>query len=221
MRRILLLSALLAANTTAFSRALEDFERQLARTPPVSTGFVEYRFSHLLKKPLRSSGTLEYRADGILTRSVAAPYREVTEVTGDEVRITRAGKPTRTFSLERAPQLRVVLGSFRALLEGHLTPLTRDFDVQLVEQPPRWTLTLTPRDARLAKQLAHIAVFGAGERPQCLEAIEPDGDGALTLLQDAAALQEKPPARVEVEQACHSGGASPAHSLARPQATRQ
>jgi hypothetical protein len=73
-------------------------------------------------------------------------------------------------------------------------------------------------------------VFGAGERPQCLEAIEPDGDGALTLLQDAPAPQEKPPARIDVEQACHSGGAPPAHSTApdtahtdhsRPQATRQ
>ena len=195
------------ANTTAFSRALEDFERQLARTPPVSTGFVEYRFSHLLKKPLRSSGTLEYRADGVLTRDVASPYREVTEVTGDEVRITRAGKPTRTFSLERAPQLRVLLGSFRALLDGHLTPLTKDFDVQVTEQTPRWTLTLKPLDAHLAKQLARIAVFGAGGRPRCLEALEPDGDVALTLLEDAPLEQGKLPARVEVEKACHSSGA--------------
>jgi len=192
---------------TAFSRALEDFERQLARTPPVSTGFVEYRFSHLLKKPLRSSGTLEYGADGVLTRIVASPYREVTEVTGDQVRITRAGKPTRTFSLERAPQLRVLLGSFRALLDGHLTPLTKDFEVQLTEQAPRWTLTLKPRDARLAKQLARIAVFGAGERPQCLEALEPDGDGALTLLEGAPLEPAKLPARAEVEKACRSSGA--------------
>jgi hypothetical protein len=207
LRRILLLSALLTTNTAAFSRALEDFERQLARTPPVSTGFVEYRFSHLLKKPLRSSGTLEYRADGVLTRTVAAPYREVTEVTGDAVRITRADKPARTFSLERAPQLRVLLGSFRALLDGHLTPLTKDFDVQLTEQAPRWTLTLRPKDARLAKQLARIDVFGAGERPRCLEALEPDGDGALTLLEDAPLKEEKLPARAEVEQACRASGA--------------
>jgi hypothetical protein len=220
LRRILFLSALLAANT-AFSRALEDFERQLARTPPVSTGFVEYRFSHLLKKPLRSSGTLEYRADGVLTRNVDSPYREVTEVTGDEVRIARAGKPTRTFSLERAPQLRVLLGSFRALLDGHLTPLTRDFDVQLTEEPPRWTLTLKPRDARLAKQLARIDVFGAAERPQCLEALEPDGDGALTLLQEAPARQETLPVRAEVEKACRSGGAPAVHAASRPSTTQQ
>ena len=72
---------------------LEQLEQKLARTPPVSTEFVEYRFSHLLKKPLRSSGTLEYRADGVMVRNVAAPNREVTEVDGEQVRITRAANP--------------------------------------------------------------------------------------------------------------------------------
>jgi len=196
----------------AFSRALEDFERQLARTPPVSTGFVEYRFSHLLKKPLRTSGTLEYRADGVLTRNLASPYHEVTEVTGDEVRITRADKPTRSFSLERAPQLRVLLGSFRALLDGHLTPLRQDFDVELTEDAPRWALTLTPKDARMARQLARINVYGACERPRCLEALEPDGDAAFTLLVDVPELAARLPTRGELEHECQIGGVPPTQS---------
>ncbi len=112
-------------------RGLEALEQKLARTPPVSTEFVEYRFSHLLKKPLRSSGTLEYRADGVMVRNVVAPGRELTEVDGGQVRITRAGKPARTLSLQRAPQLRVLLGSFRALLEGRLSPLQQDFALTL------------------------------------------------------------------------------------------
>jgi hypothetical protein len=57
LQRILLLVALLLANT-APARSLEELEKTLARTPPVSTDFVEYRFSHVLKKPLRTSGTL-------------------------------------------------------------------------------------------------------------------------------------------------------------------
>ena len=88
----MLLSALLLTAIPASSRGLEELEQRLARTPPVSTDFVEYRFSHLLKKPLRSSGTLEYRADGALIRNVESPYRELTEVSGDQVRITRGSK---------------------------------------------------------------------------------------------------------------------------------
>jgi len=199
-------------STAVSGRTIEDFERELRRTPPVSTAFVEYRFSHLLKKPLQSSGTLEYRADGVLARNVDQPYREITEVTGDQVRIQRADKPARTLSLQRAPQLRVVLGSFRALLEGQFAPLAEDFEVTLADSAPRWTLTLKPRDARLAKHLARIDVFGSGDRPGCLEAVEPDGDGAITLLGDSPGELPhggKLPTRAELESTCRTGaGAS-------------
>ena len=200
------------ATGPAFSRGLEEFELQLRRTPPVTTPFVEYRFSHLLKKPLRSSGTLEYRADGALIRNVESPYRELTEVSGDQVRITRGSKSPRTLSLQRAPQLRVLLGSFRALLEGRLVPLQQDFEVALAEDAARWTLTLKPRDAQLAKHLASIEVFGSGDRPSCLRAMEPDGDGAVTLMDKAsmdsaststaAAAAAGSPTREQLERLC-------------------
>lgn len=191
-------------STATFSRALEDLERQLRRTPPVTTGFVEYRFSHLLKKPLRTSGRLEYRGDGVLARNVDAPYQEITEVSGDQVRITRGDKPARTLSLQRAPQLRVLLGSFRALLEGKLLPLQQDFDVTLNDDQASWTLTLKPRDAQLAKHLARIEIHGNGGRPFCLEALEPDGDGAITLMSDEPPAGATPPTRAELEHSCRA-----------------
>jgi len=206
LERTILLCALLLANAAVPARSLEELEQALARTPPVTTAFVEYRFSRLLKKPLRTSGSLEYRSDGVLARTVDTPFREVTEVDGEAVRIMRGGKPTRTISLQRAPQLRVILGSFRALLDGRLTPLQSDFEVTFAEQEARWTLTLKPREPRLARQLARIDVYGAGDRPVCVEALEPDGDGALTWLGEA------PPSdpsldRAGLEQGCRASAA--------------
>lgn len=203
---MILLCALLLTSTATPGRSLEELERALARTPPVTTGFVEYRFSHLLKKPLRTSGSLEYRSDGVLARTVEAPYREVTEVDGDVVRITRGDKPTRTISLERAPQLRVLLGSFRALLDGRLTPLERDFQLSLAEQDEHWTLTLVARDPRLSRHLARIEVYGAGDRPTCVEAIEADGDSALTLFEEASGAATTLD-RAQLEQRCRSSPA--------------
>jgi outer membrane lipoprotein-sorting protein len=204
----MLLSALLLTGTAVQGQGLEQLEQRLARTPPVSTDFVEYRFSHLLKKPLRSHGTLEYRADGMLVRNLEAPTRETTEVDGEQVRITRAGKPTRTLSLQRAPQLRVLLGSFRALLQGKLTPLQQEFEVGLEEDATRWTLTLKPKDPSLAKHLAHIDVHGAGDRPTCLESLEPDGDGALTLFGPHGAGTAPMQTRAELERTCRNPAAA-------------
>ena len=175
----------------------------------MTTAFVEYRFSRLLRKPLRTSGSLEYRSDGVLARVVDAPYHEVTEVDGDAVRITRGEKPTRTISLERAPQLRVILGSFRALLDGRLTPLRSDFEITLAEQDARWTLTLKPLEPHLARQLARIEVYGAGDRPACVEALEPDGDGALTWLGEVPASDASLD-RAGLEQRCRASAAGTA-----------
>ncbi|HEU4591481.1 MAG TPA: LolA-related protein [Steroidobacteraceae bacterium] len=209
----MLLSALLLMGMAPAGQAeapggIEALEQRLARTPPVSTDFVEYRFSHLLKKPLRSGGTLEYRADGALVRNVTVPYRESTTVLGDQVRIARAGKPERTMALQRAPQLRVLLGSFRALLEGHLTPLQQDFDVALEEDAARWTLRLKPKDSALARHLARIEVHGNGDRPGCMEALEPDGDGSLTLFGAAPDMAAPLPTRPEIENRCRAPGAA-------------
>lgn len=174
----------------------------------MTTHFVEYRFSHLLKKPLRSSGTLEYRADGVLARNVESPYLESAQAEGDSVRITRAGRPERNISLARVPQLRVLLGSFRALLEGRLAPLDRDFEMTLDDQATHWKLTLRPRDPRLARHVERIDVFGSGDRPDCVEALEPDGDGALTLL--AESMRAVAPdagasiSRAELERICRA-----------------
>ena len=205
LRRTILLCAFLSVSLarTASGRSLEELEHALARTPPVSTGFVEYRFSHLMKKPLRTSGTLEYRADGVMTRKVESPFQETTDIEGDTVRIARAGRTPRTLSLQRAPQLRVLLGSFRALLEGKLTPLASDFDIALEDRAQSWTLTLRPHDTRLAKQLDRIRVHGIGDRPTCLEALEPDGDAALTLF-DAAPAGDASPSRAELDRRCHA-----------------
>jgi hypothetical protein len=194
---------LLITSTASPGRSLEELEGALARTPPVSTGFVEYRFSHLLKKPLQTRGTLEYRADGVLARTVASPYQETTVVDGDTVRIRRGNKPERTLSLQRAPQLRVLLGSFRALLEGKLTPLASDFEITLDDRDPDWTLTLQPKDPRLSKHLARIRMHGTGDRPGCMEAVEPDGDAAITLLEDTPAAGDATPTPADLARRCH------------------
>jgi hypothetical protein len=203
-----MLAALMLSASTARALGVDELEQRLKRTPPVSAPFVEYRFSRLLKRPLRTAGLLEYRADGVLARTVDEPYREHTEVAGDEVRIRRGDRPQRRLSLQRAPQLRLLLGSFRALLEGRFAPLAGDFTMTLEEGGELWTLTLTPRDAGLARALARIHVHGIADRIACLESTEPDGDATLTIFGPDPGGPR--PERRALESACRIAAAVPA-----------
>lgn len=155
---------------------------RLARPAPDSTSFVEVRYSSLLKKPIVISGRLEHREDGTLVRRVETPYAEVTELRGENVVVEREGSKPRRFALDRAPELRGMLASFGAILEGDRPMLDRYFVVTAQGDHARWEITLTPRDDKLKRRLSAIVVDGAEDRAKCFTLEEPDGDASLMAL---------------------------------------
>ena len=155
---------------------------RLARPAPDSTSFVEVRYSNLLERPIVVSGRLEHRADGSLVRRVDWPYQEVTELQGENVSVERAGSRPRRFTLDRAPELRGMLASFGAILQGDRQMLDQHFAVTAHGSDARWEITLTPRVDRLQRRLSRIVVDGAEDRPKCFTLEEPDGDASLMAL---------------------------------------
>ncbi|MFO7531932.1 MAG: LolA-related protein [Candidatus Limnocylindrales bacterium] len=177
--------ACLASATTTLHSAepgLDALLARLARPAPDTTSFVEVRYSSLLETPIVVSGRLEHRQDGSLVRRVDSPYREVTELRGKSVSVEREGSKPRHFSLNRAPELRGMLASFSAILQGDREMLDRYFVVALQGTDARWEITLVPRDAKLKRRLARITVNGADDRPRCFILEEPDEDASLMVI---------------------------------------
>ena len=184
------LLALATANLQAAELDEEALLASLARPAPQATGFVELRHSELLLAPLVISGQLEHRADGTLVRRVESPFRETTELRGENVVVEREGSRPRRFSLDRAPELRGMLASFGALLSGDAATLRRHFTVAVQGVPERWQIELVPQDEKLRARLAGIVVDGTGDRPACFTLTEPDGDATIMAIgvNDRAAL---------------------------------
>ena len=99
----------------------------------------------------------------------------------------------------------MLLDSFVALLAGDPSRLGQSFDVSLRRDADRWRLTLTPRDARIAKQIAGIHVYGSGQLASCMRMDESDGDTSIDLLGDLAAKMPAEPTREGLIAQC--GGA--------------
>ncbi len=151
------------------------------------TGFVELRDSKLLKAPLRIEGEYRRPVDDTLLREVRAPYAETTTIRAGTVSIARAGKSPRTFSLTRVPELAGLQASFGALLSGDRTLLEQHYRLASTGTRPRWTLTLTPRDAQFAAKVRDIVLYGRGAELRCIETTPAAaGDVQRTLLAGAA-----------------------------------
>lgn len=188
-----MVAALLAFAAATLQAAELDGEAllaSLARPAPESTGFVEVRYSALLIEPMVVAGHLEHRVDGTLVRRVESPFRETTELRGENVVVEREGNRPRRFSLDRAPGLRGMLASFGSLLSGDAATLRLHFAVAVSGEPERWQIELTPRDDRLRARLARIVVDGTADRASCFTLTEPDGDSTIMAIgvDDRAAL---------------------------------
>ena len=160
----------------------------------------------VLDQPLVVSGELAWLGGDKLERRVDKPSAEVSTIADGEVTQQREGRKPRSFSLKRAPQLQVLLESFVALLGGDATRLNQAFDVRHESHAGGWTLTLTPRDARVAKAIAAIEIDGRGKEPRCMRMQEADGDLAVDLLGGLAPRMPATPSREALLALCKSDG---------------
>lgn len=160
---------------------------RLARTPPANIAFVEVRFSELLNEPVVVSGTLFYEGVGALERRVEHPYREITTIRGESVRVRRAGEADRTFSLRRAAELRGFLTVMIGLLTGDGRFLERHFSIVPSGDESRWRLDLDPSDDRIRERLRAITIAGAASEAHCFVIDDTRGGASILLLGPKAA----------------------------------
>ena len=165
---------------------IDELLKHLARPAPAATPFVEAHFSRLLARPLVVSGKLEYLGPDALARTIESPYHEHTEIHGDAVTVARESDKVRQFSLQHAPEMKSLLGSFAALLSGDAAGLHREFDLDVQGEPEAWTLTLTPHDAHVRRRVLSISVSGEQAQPRCLITREPNDNTTVMLVGQAA-----------------------------------
>jgi len=179
----------LAAGAAYGAPDIDALLQHLARPAPATTPFVEVHFSPLLSRPLIVSGELEYSGPDSLARTVDKPYSEHTDIHGDEVSVVRGNGKPRTFSLQRAPELKTLLSSFSALLGGNRQQLEQSFTLTVSGDDAHWTLGLTPRDSRVSQRVSKITVNGEAGSPRCMTTAAPDGSVTVMLMEQAAKTQ--------------------------------
>jgi hypothetical protein len=176
-----LLSSAAAPGQQAPGNDLGELMRQLAGRRHGEVSFVEQHFLKLLKHPAESYGELTYDAPDRLEKRTIEPKAETLTLAGDVFTVVRGGR-TRTLDLKAYPTLVPFIESIRATLAGDLPSLERLFTVDFAGTLAHWRLTLTPRDAQVAKAVSHVTIEGAGAMLTTVEIVETDGDRSLMTL---------------------------------------
>jgi len=154
--------------------------------------FTEERFVSGFDSPLRASGTLTFKAPDRFARHTLEPVAESMVVEGNTVTLKR-GTRTRQMALDAVPELTALVEAVRATLTGNASTLQRHFSVKVEGAPALWTLTLVPRDSRLAAQVRELQISGQNADVRSVGLWLSGGDRSLMSVQPARPLSgEKP-----------------------------
>jgi outer membrane lipoprotein-sorting protein len=202
-----LLLLITAAATAAETGLAESLLAGMARTPPVSTPFVQVSYRGVLDRPLVVSGTLRWLGGDRMERDIDKPFTETARIGDGELSVQRNGGEVHRMPLARAPQAGAMLAGFRALLGGDVSALEDEFTLAAEGGKTHWVITLAPRESRLERHLESIVIDGRGEEPRCLTVTDANGDTSITLvgrmagrgLRSAAPLQSALAARCRNE----------------------
>ena len=154
--------------------------------------FTEERFVSGFDGPLRASGTLTFKAPDRFARHTLEPVAESMLVEGNTLTLKR-GTRTRQMALDTVPELTTLVEAVRATLTGNAGSLQRHFTARVEGGPALWTLTLVPRDARLATQVRELQIAGQNADVRSVALWMAGGDRSLMLVQPPGPLTADKP----------------------------
>lgn len=165
--------------------SIDQLMAGLARQPQGAATFTETKTIAMLEQPIESSGELLFVPPSRLEKRTLKPKAESMVLDGDTLTLTR-GRRTHVLQLQDYPQVAGMVESIRATLAGDRMALERVYRLALSGDTERWTLTLTPLDAKVAKAIERIRMDGAKSRVRSIEILQADGDSALMTINKPA-----------------------------------
>jgi Outer membrane lipoprotein carrier protein LolA-like len=166
----------------------------LARNRSGQARFTEERIVGGLDLPLHAAGTLSFIAPDRFTRTTTEPRAESMEVQGNQLLLKRGGR-TRQMAVDAIPELMALIEAVRGTLTGNAALLRSVFNTRVEGNAARWTLTLVPRDAKLAQQVRELKITGLHSDMRSVELWLAGGDRsvmAIEPLQPLSAANKAP-----------------------------
>lgn len=158
---------------------LEELMASLARKKEETARFKEEKFLKVLSQPLKSEGTLYFRAPDYLEKITLKPQKERLVVEKNSVRFFDRQEELRSLSLDDYPPLRDLLNGIRFTLLGELAELKKYFELELRGDCRQWSLILVPKSESAMNIIERIIILGEQDTILKFTLVEANGDFSI------------------------------------------
>ena len=154
---------------------LGDLMRHLVAHPGGRARFVETKYLAVLDQPLVARGEMTYTPPGRLEKRTLSPKQETLLLEGNRLSLQR-DRQTLSIDLASQPQALAFIDSIRGILAGNRQALEQNYSLHLAGRLDQWTLTLLPRDMKIAELVLRITVQGSRGQLRSIDYLQADGD---------------------------------------------
>ncbi|MBA3773644.1 MAG: outer membrane lipoprotein carrier protein LolA [Ramlibacter sp.] len=184
MIRIFALAASLLAAPAWAAWDIDELMQTLAKSKASKATFVEHKHIAMLDAPVVSSGELVFTAPDRLERRTLKPRPESVVLEGDTMTLRR-GERQMVLKLQDYPAVGALIESIRATLGGDRAALQRHYNLKLDGTAARWSLTLSPREARTRALVLEIRIDGELGEVRTVEIEQADKDRSVMTIRKA------------------------------------
>lgn len=178
--------ALVATNASAkdATQLLTQVSNILAKPDALQVSFKQVKQVKGFKAPLTSSGHILIARDRGILWITETPYQSALRVTPNGISEIRGGQSTQIGNAQSMKSMSAIMSG---MLAGNFSPLQRYFRFSGNASGSRWSLSLTPLDANVARAISGIQMSG-GHYVNHVTVRESNGDVANIELSGASPI---------------------------------
>jgi len=169
--------------TSTEPKTLEALLTGFGQLQGLRARFVEEKKIALLKRPLRSEGTVAFAAPGLLVRRAEKPEPATLLLDGEVLTVADASGQRR-IDLQESAIVRHFVLTFVNVLRGDRAALERAYALVFELTPAGWKLQLTPKTAELRRFVARAVLEGHGSSVDRMTLEEENGDVTQTVFSE-------------------------------------
>jgi outer membrane lipoprotein-sorting protein len=169
-------------------RSGSDISSQLflafAKSPGLSTDFIEEKHIALLKQPIINHGRLYFTRPALFARHIDKPFRSAIILKNHELTLwDKSG--SKTVPLDHSPAVAALATSFLSLLQGNRKQLEPNYRIMFNGTFQAWNLELFPKQVELERMIRSLSFSGNELSITKMKLIEATGDMSQTYFANA------------------------------------
>ncbi|CAC9456882.1 LolA-related protein [bacterium endosymbiont of Bathymodiolus sp. 5 South] len=171
---------LMANPIVAYSEIeIADVFGLVSKNPNKSLKFVELRSATFFTEEIKTTGTVSFNDDGLMSKYIAAPRKSEIHIT-DNTLLLLDDNGKREILLANYPVLASGVNAIRWLLLGNKEKISNNYFIEYSNKLTDWKIKLIPRDSEVLSEISSILITGQLGSINVIKLSKSDGTSIIT-----------------------------------------